>query len=346
MVLMGHAYHLGWRVRDGVEYVREQLVSKMNLNDHFQRYGYIHLKSVLTASEVEDLRRYLHAYFKTRSNSPSIQSKFSIQQREMLEDQNLWRVILLEPIINGLKEILEQNFTIIPDFNITKNLFRITGAGWHWDSSSEGKQSYLYDPTYRFVKCGVYLQENTAEFGGGVDIAPGFHKFPLTSKNNNLNFKVKTLFDIAGKTLFSKRVRLDPGDFLAFHSCLPHRTTIPQTLLNNQTDEDRSANQIHDIPDEYTKYVFYWDACRSKWSEDFFQNSIRRAYEEELTVADRKQFLFTESVSLRFPEDYPKIFFEAVRSTGVQIKSLELHEARQIKLQLDNATNSRLANNI
>ena len=110
---------------------------------------------------------------------------------------------------------------------------------------------------------------------------------------------------------------------------------MPHTLLKNLTDEDRSANRIHDIPEENTKYVFYWDACRSKWSEEFFQNSIRRAYEEELTVVNRKQFLFAESVSLRFPDDYPTIFIEAVRSAGVQVKSLELREARQIKLQLD-----------
>ena len=38
---------------------------------------------------------------------------------------------------------------------------------------------YIKDPSYRFTKCGIYLQDNTEEWGGGIDILPGSHLFGL-----------------------------------------------------------------------------------------------------------------------------------------------------------------------
>ena len=34
----------------------------------------------------------------------------------------------------------------------------------------------LNDPNFRFVKCRIYLQDNSDEYGGGIQIKQGFHK--------------------------------------------------------------------------------------------------------------------------------------------------------------------------
>ena len=217
---------------------------------------------------------------------------------------------------------------------MSRNQIGLSGGarnpGWHWDASSEGKRAYLYEPGYRLVKCGLYLQENTEDYGGGVDIVPGRHRWPLKSRNVNLNYKAKNLLDLIGMRFRRTMVKLEPGDFLAFHSCLPHRSTLPTKLLPGVTGEDLRLNVI-DPPRDRTKFVVYWDACRARSLEGYWTNLRRRAEEEELTNPDAVRFHAAEAVAMNYPDDYPDDFVRLAEAAGVKIASLENQVAADIR---------------
>ena len=219
----------------------------MELEWQFSRYGFIHVKGVLDAGETAALRRHLFGMYDA-AGARSGQKVRDLGPRISLNTPEIYRLPLLEPIIRSLKEILEPRFTMLPDLGVSKNQVGLSGGarnpGWHWDASSEGKRAYLYEPGYRLVKCGLFLQENTEDYGGGVDIVPGRHRWPLKSGNVNLNYKAKNLLDLIGMRFRWTMAKLEPGDFLAFHSCLPHRSTLPRKLLAGVTDEDLRLNAI------------------------------------------------------------------------------------------------------
>ena len=294
--------------------------------DHFDRFGFIHLKGVLEAKEISAIRENLHKAY------DALETNKNYRVRDLLPPDTftmpeIYRLPLKERIVQGLKAILEPNYTMLPDLLVSKNQAGLHPGkynkhpGWHWDSSSEGKQSYFYDPGYRFVKCGLYLQENTEDYGGGVDIVPGRHTFPLTAGGVNLNFKVKNLVDLFGMYFRSVMAKLEPGDFLAFHSCLPHRSTLPKKLLPLVTGEDLRFNSIAAVPREKTKFTIYFDACRAGSLDGYWNNLIRKRNGDLKGQPDWKTDTQSWMLSRHFPEDYPADFVSMADKAGVRMAS-------------------------
>ena len=125
--------------------------------------------------------------------------------------------------------------------------------------------------------------------------------------------------------------KLEPGDFLAFHSCLPHRSTLPRKLLASVTGEDLRLNVIDPPPRDRTKFVVYWDACRAGSLDGYWTNLRRRAEEEELTNPEAVRFYASETVAMNFPDDYPEDFVRLVEDAGVRVASFEKQVAAEIR---------------
>ena len=68
--------------------------------------------------------------------------------------------------VNATQSLFGSSYVLIPDLNVQKNAC----GGWHVDSGSEIPNRYLLAQDYMFAKCGVYLQGNTQEWGGGIDL--------------------------------------------------------------------------------------------------------------------------------------------------------------------------------
>ena len=52
------------------------------------------------------------------------------------------------------------------------------------------KSFYLYDKNYQFAKVALTLHKNTDEWGGGIDIVPKGHRFPICTGNKWIDFNV------------------------------------------------------------------------------------------------------------------------------------------------------------
>jgi hypothetical protein len=278
----------------------------IGLRDLFDQTGFVLVPQVVPLATVRRVRQVLNDRYDQLERGAT--GRDYLLPSEILEMQDVWRVTLVEPIVRTLSEILEPGYTMIPDLTAGRNSFGVPKT-LHRDCDSEGAQAYLNAPDYRFVKCGVYLQDNTAEWGGGITLVPGGHKLPFHLPGVRLSSKVKTVYNRLGIRFNERWVETKAGDFLAFDSRLPHQSAFPSRF--RPADLVRSSLPL---PEDRTKFVLYWDACAAACAQDFLRNTARRA---------REEMLYCDYLRLAYPSDFPPDFVEATSQAGVRVASYE-----------------------
>ncbi len=283
-----------------------------DLRTHFDRFGFVHLPGVLGPSEVDHLRALLKKQFAHPADR-------ALMPRHCFQIPEVYTIPLKERIVEALDEILGKGWWFIPDLEVHRNILPQTS--WHEDCGNEGPQPYLMDPDYRFVKCGLYLQDNTREWGGGVCVIPGGHKFPVRTPFLFLDFKIKNLLQRKLGRLWRERlVPLKAGDFLAFDSRLPHCSTWAQAL---KEPEYGPGDIVLNMPEDKTKLVVYWNVCRR--GEDalhYLHNAEKRVYADELERPENREWFFLDFLRYRFPEDYPPSFAKSIEEHGIHLACL------------------------
>jgi hypothetical protein len=311
----------------------------------FERTGAIHLRGVLSPEEVMDLRRAIHAAFAPLDRrAPGDALVRALSAAMALRIAKVMEAIVHPRIVAALKTILEPHYRIIPDFHIHRNLFDFTdtrrsvthlfgliGSGWHHDAGHEGAQDYLYDPRYRMVKCGLYLQDNTFEYGGGIATAPAGHKLPLRSGSPKINHVAQRLWQNFRILTGQHVLDIKAGDFVAFDCHLPHRGTQPHSLLRTVSEKERKTACVR-LPDERAKLVIYFNASRALLADTYLRHSLKRGRQElnELRSGTGEETFFSDFAGLRYPQDYPREFVEALEANGLGMSQLtgeELEDA-------------------
>lgn len=278
----------------------------MNYKKHFKTHGYVHIPGVLSEDEVTRLRCYLDEIFK----GPEYGQKRMLTPRSVLGLEKIYSLSFLPQVVKALKEVFGPSYTMFCDFQLHRNVFG-GPTSWHTDSGSEIPNDYLLQEDYFFAKCGIYLQDNLKEWGGGIDVVPKGHRFPLKVGQKKWKFKAKTAYNEIGKKLWPKTLPIKKGDFIFFDSRLPHRATTPVM------SQEKSFKNAHcqDIPVEHTKYVLYWNSSSSdQYVEKFLTNSQQRLSEEP---ADEP--FFADYLSLNRKEEFPADFISFVRKNNLQV---------------------------
>jgi hypothetical protein len=312
-----------------------------DINKFFERNGYLVVPGVLSPKELSDLRTLLEDLFARTRGGPDEVPRRVLLPCEIFAVPEIYSVVFKEPIVRSLKELLEPRYTVFPDLMVQRNMFGYgRRKGWHTDSGSEGRSPYLTKPDYRFVKCGLFLQDNNPAWGGAIDVLPGGHRFPLLTQNNDLNFKVKVLRNRVEQRLFGKTLNIRAGDFVAFDSRLPHTSTWPRKLGDAKIKNDHIKN----VPGDKTKFAVYWNACRSACTSDFLRNSERRAEKEEIQGGHAELF-FADYLRLKFPETYPADFVRSAMDAGLEVASLDEVSAREWNRKYKSAQKSKQVTN-
>jgi len=299
------------------------------MEEYFRKNGFIKAP-VLSPEEVQELRALIlktYAAFHGEGTG-GIKYRF-LNAPDVLSQEAIALAALNKKIIKLLKNILEDSYTLFPDFNVQINMFGSlieNTSGWHIDCGSEVPNSYLFEKDYRFVKCGLYLQDNVVEYGGAVDMMPGFHKFFIRTGNNWLDFKIKSLLIRLFSGLLGKRMDIKSGDFVAFDSRLPHRSTPPsQEIVDALSDEERKSGSLcfSRFPKNHTKIVIYFNACRSKYTDSHLENDCIRAFNEiENKGKKGGENPFTHYLQLRYPSDFPEAFEKLVDENLLKIATI------------------------
>ena len=309
-----------------------------NLNSRFEKNGYILVREALTPAEVTALRSVLADAF-VGANDAKGKARRVLFPHEILSLDRVYSVVFKPKVVDALKEILGSSYTMFVDLMVQRNMFgHGPRQGWHTDSGSEGAAPYLFEPDYRFVKCGIFLQDNDPDWGGGIDVLPGGHKFPLRTSNHRVNLKAKTVLNTFQRRLFPVQLKIAAGDFVAFDSRLPHTSTFPLRFQAGSVENDH----LNNMPSDKTKFVIYWNSCRNQCAADFLRNSERRAEHEEIQGGHDELF-FCDYLRLKFPESYPADFADQVRAAGIQVASLDEGAARIWSEKYDEAQKHRQA---
>jgi len=200
---------------------------------HYENKGYFHSKSVLSPDDVNNTRNFiLKKFFESGKNFSNFQ--YLVNKYESFYN------IFSDKIDNDLKEINDQEeIYFLNVIKIQKNAAVATEFTWHQDSGGNKGKKYFTNKENFYCKLGIYLQDNSATYGGGIDLVPYSHLIFIDKKLNILKkifFKIYTSIRIR---FLNNRFKIKKGDAVFFHNKLFHKTT---SVKNKKDAEDYLKN--------------------------------------------------------------------------------------------------------
>ena len=205
---------------------------------NYENRGYFHSKSVLNIDDVNNVRNFILKKFEESEKNLS-NFHYLINKYKIFYD------IFSEKIDSDLKEINDQEeIYYLNVMKIQKNTAVGSEFNWHQDSGANKGKKYFSNKENFYCKLGIYLQDNSAIYGGGIDLVPYSHLIFIDKKLNILKkifFKIYTSIKIR---FFNNRFKIKKGDAVFFHNKLFHKTT---SVKNNKVIEEylRNNNNIN-----------------------------------------------------------------------------------------------------
>jgi Phytanoyl-CoA dioxygenase (PhyH) len=307
-------------------------------------FGFALIRNVLDRHQVKLVRSELDQAF----DSAHLRDMSTLYSTEILKHEPVWRTLFDARVVSSLRAALGPELCYQHDLDVQRNSYGLTGwklhTGWHMDAGSETGNEYLRAADYRFVKCGIYLQDFDNGWGGGIRIKPRSHRglFEPNGIKRRLFFCRRALNRIALMLhidVDSFEVPIKAGDLCFFDSRLLHSSAPPSWANIKSIGYDRQP-QIRvfwpDVPREYTKYVIYWDACNAAMVDDFLCNSVKRAQSEPdgMTEHRLRPVVYSRILSLKYPDDFPADFVATASQCSVGVASLQTQEAAFYKRKL------------
>ena len=276
----------------------------------YEKNGFVIIKNVIPRETISGLRD------KLMSQVPP--NFFGHKENDyVILNPELYKYQFDKKLIKALKSIFGHDIYLINDFDLQINIAEYSDdvAGWHTDSNSEQARyvPYLHYNNYQFCKVGIYLQDNSIEFGGGIDVEIGGHRSYKNTNNRILNlilYRIDRLF----LSKFRKRIRvpIEAGDCVIFDSRLPHASSKPLVAKEK-------------IPLENKKITLYYDVAGNIVdAERFYLNSCIRVFTED----ESSSKFYTSYLRYYFPNSYPEPYIKSVNKiSGLHIYSLSQDKA-------------------
>jgi hypothetical protein len=293
--------------------------------ESFKENGFVIIRGLLNPHAVERIRSFVQEKMALHGH------KMCMNSHETYQYSELYLLQFEERAVNMLKQVLGENLCYYPDLHVQHNMFGY--PGWHTDSNSEGYAKYLQVPDYKFAKCGIYLQDDTLDWGGGIKLLPKGHKFSVMTGEPRIDLRVRRLLDFCSVNysfpIKPLSVDTKAGDMLIFDSRLLHASTIPQKV--GDLKKKSGKNHIQGLSKEHEKIVVYWDASNGLMKSDFLKNAIKRAKREE----KGSELFYTGWTKHYFPDDFSDDFIARAREFGIEIGCLGKQKCQEMKLQFE-----------
>jgi phytanoyl-CoA dioxygenase PhyH len=321
-----------------------QSFSELGVRDALRIFGFAVIRNALDLREVSKVRSELdHAFA-----SPQLRDLPTMCSTEVLKREPIWRMLFKDCIVSSLRAALGPELYYQHDMDVQRNSYGLTGwkrhSGWHMDAGSETGNGYLRAADYRFVKCGIFLQDFDNGWGGGIRVKPKSHRGLLEANRlkRSLFYSRRVLTRIAMMLCLDVdtfEVSTKAGDFCFFDSRLLHSSTPPSWENIKKIGYDRKPEirgYWPDIPKDCTKYIIYWDACNAAMVDDFLRNSIKRSESERDGMSEHRfrPAVFTRILSVKYPEDFPEGFIAAATRCEIGVATLETEGASFYKHKL------------
>jgi Phytanoyl-CoA dioxygenase (PhyH) len=218
----------------------------------FQRDGYLLVPGVLSPEQVNLLRDF----FRRKFLSPD-GPKYLGDGKGLLFDvfnrypEVRW-LLFHPPTLAVLRDLLGPDFVVLREAAAHYQQF----GTWHKDTTSQENAGHRFqwDGDYLFVEVAYYLQDNSPEFGGGLDVERGSHRMPDRFRVPRSRFgrgvkKIQSLFGRVVKKIQKTFIRPTTraysipnkaGDLVIFDFRINHRAT-PQPSSPLREDREKIA---------------------------------------------------------------------------------------------------------
>jgi len=286
----------------------------------FEVYGFAIVRNVLTPAEVREYRELFRRLFAKEGKN----SWRMLPPREVYRHREIYALAFKPPVVERLRRALGPDLFYVPTFMLHRNMF----GGWHTDSGHEAPGIHLKSKDYRFAKCGLFFQSNTTAWGGSIEVVPGGHKWLIETGNVELDFKLKQTINDHCSFYHKIVVDVGPGDFIFFDSRLPHASAMPVGV--GYDDLLGAYGRMADMPEDNSKYVFYWDSGNEMSSKAFLGDALDRCLREKITE-EAARF---DYASRHYPEDYPPDLARMAEAAAVRVASLDQENSHRVKARL------------
>ena len=147
-----------------------------NEQDHFEKYGFVHLHAVFSDDEAMRIRTHAETIFAApagpldRDHDPV----WGGNRCAVFQRFGDLRWILFHPrLVDALKRLIGPETTLLPEASILRDFY----SRWHRDTNSpiKDRQYWIASPEMRLIQVAIYLQANGSD-GGGLDVVPGSHR--------------------------------------------------------------------------------------------------------------------------------------------------------------------------
>lgn len=212
---------------------------KQEQRECFARDGYLIVPGVLSDEQVSWLRSFFRPKFEL-----SPQERFAGDTDHVLFDvfarysEVRW-LLFHRPALEVLRSLLGEDFVVLRETAAHLNHF----APWHKDTSSQEAAGHRFhwEDDYLMVEAGYYLQPNSEDWGGGLDVEPGTHREPELRLKPSLVDRALARLGLARGPLRRPRsfvsVPTRSGDLLVFDFRLNHRGTVPARPAHPEHDK-------------------------------------------------------------------------------------------------------------
>jgi hypothetical protein len=291
------------------------------LSESYFKNGFIIIEDILNKDEILKLREDLYVYFSDKPDENSLYIDYFLES-------GLASLFFRKKLLKKLKLIFGNELVFINDFNLQYNAFDNSGPteGLHVDCNSEfsPKSKYLFKKDYMFAKVGLYLQDNTDQNGGGIDVVVGSHKVWTRFPFSILNYIFSRFYLRLYKTNNKKRIKvpIKSGSAVVFDSRLLHSSSKPNNI---------EFNKIKPNPKfEDCKYTLYMDVCPAGNEKNFIDNSYKRALKEKKISTSKNKLFFAKYLSYEFPHDFPDYYNSLVKENKILVASIGNDKLRRL----------------
>ncbi len=225
----------------------------MTNSELLKQQGYVVIPQVLNAEEVQKARDIISKIFSEKSKFDGDLNRTSEEGGSVYVDifarYKELRWILLNPkFIEGVSSALGKDFVVLPDAAMHDSQY----GGWHKDTTSQERNGhkFQYEDDFLVVTTALYLQDNSPEYGGGLDVIPNSHRDTsdpfaarptIASRIKNKLFNTKPVGgtnDLPNQYTIPSKA----GDLVIFNLRLTHKATHPK---------------IKPVPPEHRKFSIF-----------------------------------------------------------------------------------------
>jgi hypothetical protein len=226
----------------------------------FEVNGFLHAPGVFTPEQIRQLRDFCARLFARKPEyegdmdgtamsvygDPGRSHRLDVFAR----NPELSWVLVHPPLLATLRGLLGQDFVFLPETSAHASGY--FGA-WHKDTDAQeaGGATEHWRGDFRMVQVAIYLQDNTPEYGGGLDVIPGSHRRRGRAGQSVARSRLAAWLD---RRLYGHvqgvacSVPTRAGDLVLFDFRMDHRPTSPASTP---------------VPAEHRKYALFL-ACSAR----------------------------------------------------------------------------------